>query len=322
MDPLEYCLIDKEIVLSESSVAFNLYIEKEDTKTITLLKEGNESFSPGDMCKINNGSSLYVKTEEILKYAHLYDLDTSDQNFSHSAKDLYLNASTILDNIFSTNTVTNEYQLATKMTKTIIKFISDKAFSLHNTMQYASKSYYTHTHSINVSIYALCLGKFLGMEHEELQDLGIAALLHDLGKRDIDNKLLYKEGSLTEDEFRIVKMHSVIGYNWARKLGIHNRRILDGIRYHHEKLDGSGYPYGLRGNDIPKSAKIIGICDIFDALTSKRSYQEKISSFEAFKLMKKKMNVHIDMHILDNMILLFQNDVKLSDSQNLHSNFS
>lgn len=307
---LEYCEIDKSAVLDEPSVIFNLYIEKEDTKTITLFKESNDLLSSSDKYEINKGFTLYVKIEEIMKYQYLFDIDDPNENSDYSAKDLYLNVSTKLDMLFTNEISPNEWEPILKLTNTIIDFVANEEFNLLNIIKNTPKNYCTHTHSINVSIYSLCLGRFLGMNAKQLQALGIASLLHDIGKQGIDNKLLYKEGSLTDDEFRIVKMHSVMGYNLCHKLGIHDRSILDGIRYHHEKLDGSGYPYGLKGDAIPVNARIIGICDIFDALTSKRPYKDALSKYEAFKFMKQKMINHIDMRILNNMILFFQKIAK------------
>jgi HD-GYP domain-containing protein (c-di-GMP phosphodiesterase class II) len=172
-------------------------------------------------------------------------------------------------------------------------------------MRIATYDYYTHTHSINVAIYALSLGSFLNFKSDELSELGEAALLHDLGKSKVDTSIINKNGKLSDKEFQEIKKHPALGYTIGLKLGIKNRKVLEGIRHHHEKMNGTGYPFGMRGESIPYYARIIAICDIFDALTSKRSYKESMSSFEAFLLMKTKMKGELDTELLNNMIKMF-----------------
>ncbi|WP_294966109.1 HD domain-containing phosphohydrolase [Sulfurimonas sp.] len=137
-------------------------------------------------------------------------------------------------------------------------------------MNIATHDYYTHTHYINVSIYALSLGSFLGLKADEISELGEAALLHGLGKSKIDVDIINKSTKLSDEEFKEVKKHPTLGYTLGLKLGIKNRNVLEGIRHHNEKMNGKGYPFGLRGENIPYYARIIGICDIFDALGTKR----------------------------------------------------
>mgnify|MGYP002477467154 CR=1 FL=1 len=98
---------------------------------------------------------------------------------------------------------------------------------------------YTHTHSLNVSIYALCLGKSMGIDEKNLEDLGTTALLNDLGKSKITKEIINKKGKLTEYEYNEAKKHSIYGWALAKRLGITNKNILLGIRNHHEKLDGT-----------------------------------------------------------------------------------
>ncbi|SMP87573.1 HD domain-containing protein [Epsilonproteobacteria bacterium SCGC AD-308-P11] len=133
-----------------------------------------------------------------------------------------------------------------------------------------------------------------------------AALLHDLGKSKIDPAIVNKDGKLTDKEFTEMKKHPELGYAIGLKLGIKNRQVLEGIRLHHEKMDGTGYPFRMRGENIPYYARIIGICDIFDAMTSRRSYKKPMTSFEALLLMKTTMHTQIDPKLLKSMIEMFR----------------
>lgn len=103
-----------------------------------------------------------------------------------------------------------------------------------------------------------------------------------------------------------MKSHPEIGLEIATTLGITDKRILNAISQHHEKMDGSGYPFHLKSNQISEFAKIISICDIFDTLTTKRSYKESMTTFESIKLMKSEMAVKIDLNILNSFILMFK----------------
>jgi putative nucleotidyltransferase with HDIG domain len=123
-------------------------------------------------------------------------------------------------------------------------------------MKIASYDYYTQTHSINVCVYALSLGSYLKLGDKMLEALGMAALIHDLGKSKVDSRIVNKKGYLTTAEFELMKSHPRYGYEIATNMGVKNALVLDGIRHHHEKLDGSGYPDGLKGREITLFARI------------------------------------------------------------------
>lgn len=140
---------------------------------------------------------------------------------------------------------------------------------------------YTFEHSLRVSILATMIGKWLGYNHEQLSELAEAALLFDIGKMKIPEFILNKPNKTREEEFDIVKKHAQFGYSILLK----TKGVTNNIKYsalqHHERLDGSGYPLRLRSGQIHEFAKIIMVCDIFDAMTNKRPYKDKASPFEA-----------------------------------------
>lgn len=136
----------------------------------------------------------------------------------------------------------------------------------------------THGHSINVSLLCNLFGQWLELPDDELKILTVAGMLHDIGKTQIPQEILLKKGRLTDEEFAVIKTHSEQGYK------ILNERKVDlDVQYaalmHHEKLDGSGYPLGLTGDNIHKIASIVTICDIYDAMTANRSYRKKLCPF-------------------------------------------
>lgn len=140
---------------------------------------------------------------------------------------------------------------------------------------------YTFDHSLRVSILATMIGKWLGYNEEQLSDLAQASLLFDIGKLKIPDFILNKPNKTREEEFDIVKKHAQFGYSILLK----TKGVTNNIKYsalqHHERIDGSGYPLRLRSGQIHEFAKIIMVCDIFDAMTNKKPYKDKASPFEA-----------------------------------------
>jgi putative nucleotidyltransferase with HDIG domain len=134
------------------------------------------------------------------------------------------------------------------------------------------KDPYTRGHSGRVAKYSMLIGQELNLSSEELDKLRIAALLHDVGKIGVEDRVLKKPGSLTPEEFGLMKQHTVKGANIMRPVS-QLKEMLPGIELHHEHMDGRGYPYGLQGQQIPLMARIIGVADTLDAMTTNRPYQ-------------------------------------------------
>jgi putative nucleotidyltransferase with HDIG domain len=148
-----------------------------------------------------------------------------------------------------------------------------------------SSDSYTFGHCERVAGYALAVARELGLDEEEQTAIRIGAYLHDLGKLRVPHELLNKPGALTPEEFRVIQMHPIWGLELLATVEF-PWDIKPIIRWHHEKFDGSGYPDRLRGDEIPVSAQIIGIVDVFDALTTSRSYRPAMSHADAMATMR------------------------------------
>jgi putative nucleotidyltransferase with HDIG domain len=151
----------------------------------------------------------------------------------------------------------------------------------------------TEGHSMRVSRMACLLGEELGLSSAQLKALERGALLHDIGKIGISDSILHKPGKLTEDEWRIMRIHPDIGARIVDKIPF-LQETLPVIRYHHERWDGSGYPLGLKGEDIPIQARIFAVADVFDALTSTRSYRKKSTPQEAIEYLSEQASILFD----------------------------
>jgi len=156
-------------------------------------------------------------------------------------------------------------------------------FSLARAVE--AKDEYTEGHCERLSILAHYIGEELELSDADQLILKRGGVLHDIGKIAIDDSILLKPGPLTEAEFEIIKTHPVIGENICRPLKT-LQPVLPVIRYHQERYDGSGYPEGLKGDKIPIHARIIGVVDCFDALTTERPYRKALPKEEALKIME------------------------------------
>lgn len=193
--------------------------------------------------------------------------------------------------------------------ESIYVILSDESAS-RAMMKVTSYDYYTYSHSVNVSVYALGFGAYLGLDKVQLHLLGSAAILHDLGKEKIPNEIVNKNGRLTDEEFTIMKKHPSLAVEILQSLGESNTLLLKIIEQHHEKLDGSGYPNKLQKEDIHIYSQIITIADVFDALTTKRSYKDALKSYEALDIMCHQMSGELNSKLLEKFIFFMDKEIK------------
>jgi putative nucleotidyltransferase with HDIG domain len=159
------------------------------------------------------------------------------------------------------------------------------------------KDPYTRGHSDRVAKYAVMIGHQLGLSPEELDRLRISALLHDVGKIGVDDRVLKKPGALTAEEYQIMKQHPSKGANIMRPVA-QLKEMLPGIELHHESVDGKGYPYGLKGDEIPLMARIISVSDTLDAITTNRPYQSAREIDTALEVIRKAAGSKFDPNVV------------------------
>jgi HD-GYP domain-containing protein (c-di-GMP phosphodiesterase class II) len=160
------------------------------------------------------------------------------------------------------------------------------------------KDPYTRGHSDRVAKYSVMIGQQLELPAKELDRLRISALLHDVGKIGVDDRVLKKPGALTAEEFQIMKQHPSKGANIMRPVA-QLKDVLPGIELHHEHVDGKGYPYGLKGEDIPMMARIIAVSDTLDAITTNRPYQSAMEIDEALRIIRKVAGSKFDLTVVE-----------------------
>ena len=153
---------------------------------------------------------------------------------------------------------------------------------------------YTYMHSVAVCALMIALARQLNLDEEMVHEAGLAGLLHDLGKIGIPNKILNKPGKLTDEEFNVVKSHPQIGASILMDNPLISALVLDVVLHHHEKMDSSGYPHRLAGDNISLFAKMGAVCDVYDAITSNRPYKKGWSPAESIRKMAEWSKGHFD----------------------------
>jgi HD-GYP domain-containing protein (c-di-GMP phosphodiesterase class II) len=165
---------------------------------------------------------------------------------------------------------------------------------------------YTYTHSVNVGVLSLLLARkyFGGSDRHNLRELGVGFFLHDLGKIQVDPAIINKEGKLTFDELQAMRRHPLYGFNILNEANQLTTECKLIILEHHEKEDGSGYPYGLYGGEIHVYARICSLVDTYDAMTTDRPYRSKMSPFQALNIIKAGINDSVQKSLFENLVLL------------------
>lgn len=155
-----------------------------------------------------------------------------------------------------------------------------------------------YRHCISVAILCVQYGIYKGFSEQKLRDLCAAALLHDIGKKDIPDEILFKPNTLTPEEFEIIKQHPIIGYEYLKNIIEIPSTIKAATLLHHENWDGTGYPFGKKGLEISEFARIIRIADSFDALITKRVYKKPLPSSEVIEYIKEYAGTLYDPNIV------------------------
>jgi putative nucleotidyltransferase with HDIG domain len=190
---------------------------------------------------------------------------------------------------------------ADQVVDAIISSTLSSCDSLINIARIKTSDNYTYMHSVAVCAMMISLARQLGLNEEEISQAGISGLLHDLGKAMMPMEVLNKPGKLTDEEFTIMKTHPAEGYKLLKNSDQVNPKVLDVILHHHEKYDGSGYPSGLKGEDISLFSRMAAVCDVYDAVTSTRPYKDGWEPAQSLKLMVSWVG-HFDPKILQAFI--------------------
>lgn len=219
-----------------------------------------------------------------IHYIYIKDSNTEDICYKEAiSRELKTKAIKEIENVFSqvkfdatvpnSIVIENASQNITTLIRELHRELSNNEELLSLLSDVFTYDNYILTHSFNVTLYSLAIGKELGLPVKELETLGMGAILHDVGKMKIPTEILFKQGKLTQEEFEQIKKHPQDGFDMLRNVQTVSLLVAHCAYQHHERLNGSGYPRQIKGDEIHYFAKIIAVADVFDAITSDRVYR-------------------------------------------------
>jgi HD-GYP domain-containing protein (c-di-GMP phosphodiesterase class II) len=222
------------------------------------------------------------------------------------AKQIFTESKVIQQKVFSDAKKGCDLELEPilEVTNKSVDAIFDNPDSLACIVNIRHKDEYLLEHSISVSIYLSIFSSYLNIDKVTAHEMSIGAFLHDVGKIMVPDNILNKPGKLTDAEFYIMKTHANHTVDVLEKTKAISRLSYEVAAYHHEKIDGTGYPFKIKGDKLSKYCRMMNICDIFDALTANRCYKEAFSRFKAFSILRSlaKDNLHLDSQLVEHFI--------------------
>lgn len=273
-----------------------------DNKHICFLRTGDK-ISDGRLDQLrarDTGNSFFVRMEDKTKY-HAWvreEINSSAIDELSKAKILRESSVALMEDLFENPDVNKALDESKPIINDFIGFMDSSAEAMGYMLSLSGHDFYTYNHSLDVSIYSIGLGRSLGFNTREIEELGIGALFHDIGKRNVNLDILCKKGGLTDAEWEQMKMHPQYGLVILNN----NSNISDAVKAtcfeHHESFAGNGYPQQLIGDEIHPFARIVAITDTYDAMTTQRSYNVPMKPFDAVNMMKEKLAGRYDPEML------------------------
>ncbi|SMP67904.1 HD-GYP domain-containing protein [Anoxynatronum buryatiense] len=191
----------------------------------------------------------------------------------------------------------NKETLGERLDETLTAFDADiNVMQLMQKVRDLDDSTYVHSH--NVALTSHLIGRWMELPDDQLKELTQTALFIDIGKMKVDSEIMQKKGVFSELEFAEARKHAQYSYEAIKDYHFLSHQVAMGVLHHHERMDGSGYPMGLKGEDIPFYARIVAVADVYNALTSKRPHRDKMTPFEAIRIMETEFNELLDPKVL------------------------
>ncbi len=295
----EYIAITKNALVEDTEIVFDLFLKNDQNARTryVLFCRGNQKFSPKLREELldRKVEQFYISTKDKDKYLKYQEqnlkqivMDSSKSSLQKSGA-LYQVAKNLTQDILVEPIPANSTERASAWVGNTITHIINNENTFSSLFEVTSNDYHTYTHSINVSVIGLLFGKYLSLQPNELEYLGTGLLVHDIGKSKLPIETINKRGKLTSDEFNTIKKHPKAGLDILEHHRGINGASLKVIIQHHENNDGTGYPYGIGGNDIHLFGHISRIIDSYDAMTSNRPYATAMKPFATLAAIKKEM---------------------------------
>lgn len=310
IEELGYVAFPIKFLIPDFMVPCSLYVpvmaKGEDLPTFVKVLERGQFYSEAwsEALKEQRIHELYAETHEVAElddYFHdILEAFAEDEATPIAQKTLafYNYGEFIARRLFGDVDDGTCAEKAGQWADAIARFLCSNGVSAAVIYRQFMGNYETFTHSVQVSMLAMAFCGHVNWRHEDIARLGVAGLYHDIGKVWVDSRILLKPASLTREEFAHIRRHPEIAHDHLASMGWMNADQLAAVRQHHEAMDGTGYPLGLKGSEIHPFARVLHICDCFDALTTHRPYKKAVTPFKALKLMQSEMRLSFDRHLL------------------------
>ncbi len=305
-----YLPVAVESLRVDKILRFDIYVQV--GRELMLYRSMSLPFTEANLAKLRENRVQQIYIPYASRHAYQQYLEENlpellkDPNVAEikKAEILYDTSKALIKEVFANPTLGENIKRSQEMVENTIDFILRGREAFLSLMQITSFNYYTYTHSVNVSTFSLALARQIGInDRKQLTEIGTGALLHDVGKAKVPERILTKRTALNRSEFEIMKKHPGWGGEMLKETDLIPGESYIPVLYHHERLDGSGYPNGQLDRDIHPYARIVAIADVFDALTTERVYQAAIDTFPALKLMHGTRN-NFDPQLLKEFIYL------------------
>ncbi len=294
----DYMPIDSSSLRTDTVVGCDIYLFVKTTSEVrfVLYCKGDTIFeeSKKEMLLEKNINKLFVKKEDQQKYFDYLEntfqdiiLDTQIP-LDEKTKIVHGAATNLIKDLFADPRAGNVQRTKT-FAYNMVDYILKESNAAESLLKIAVNEYHANTHSVNVAAVGTLFAKNIGLGENALKQLCSGILVHDIGNTRISTDILNKKGQLTKEELQIIKTHPVLGATILKETGKNLKDECIITLQHHENYDGSGYPYGLKKDEIHPSGKIARIIDVYNALTTNRSYGGAVRPFNALLEMKETM---------------------------------
>ncbi|MEE8577819.1 MAG: HD domain-containing phosphohydrolase [candidate division Zixibacteria bacterium] len=276
----------------DSVLDFDLYIQVNGR--LVLYRSADLPFTDRTKAKLvdNKVDRLFITNENRSHYQRYIEtnldkiLEDSSVPEEKKAGILYDTSTNLVKDVLANPSFGENIKRSKDLVTNTVGYVLQGREAFLNLLKITSFDYYTYTHSVNVCTFSIALAQQIGINDEEsLNELGVGALLHDVGKSRISERILHKHGPLSPIEFEIIKNHP----KWGVEVLTETNAIYDSSYYpvlqHHERGDKQGYPEGLSLDEMHQFSKIVAIADSFDAMTTERVYQKAMNTFPAMKIL-------------------------------------
>jgi putative nucleotidyltransferase with HDIG domain len=306
--------IDSKILDKNADLAFNIFYKQgtdEDNYVLYASKDPRYRDKVRELLQSSDfEEELFIHEDDLTLYFEhatnsLRDyVINSDATPEKKMEKVYDLSKDVTQQFFDANSSPEILRGSDKVVDLMETCLSNNELGFFGLTKIMEKDYYTYTHSINVGLLCMSFALKMGMPADEVHELGLGGMLHDVGKSKIPMEIINKKGALTEEEFQIIKNHTDSGEGVMRELGCYGEKVIQMVGQHHEKYNGGGYHRGLAGEDISLFARICKLTDVYDALTTRRSYKKSLKTIEALTIMKTAMGQEFDPKLLNSFILM------------------